>query len=95
VFAVTTGFFLMLALGGHINNLRLSEREPVFMPWLNCFAMLVCWLILGWVFRVELFPTRGTGMSGEKDVKKWYIPWFLIRLTLIAFLIEISLSLSL
>jgi hypothetical protein len=57
--------------------------------------MLVCWMMIGSIFAVELFFAKtNEGLCGDPSVGRKYIPFFLIRSALFAILIEIGFTLS-
>lgn len=88
IFPVTAGFFMILSIAVFINSLRLNQDENIFPLFLNSTFILLVLVMFGVIFSIEIFLTIPLG--GEKDVKFWYIPFFLFKITFLTLLIEIG-----
>ena len=85
---MTAGFFMIFSISAFINSLRLNQDENIFPLFLNSACILLILVMFGVIFSIEIFLT--TPLGGEKDVKFWYIPFFLFKVAILTFLIEIG-----
>ena len=79
---------MILSTAAFINSLRLNQDENFFPLFLNSACILLILLMFGVIFSIEIYLT--TPLGGEKDVKFWYIPFYLFKVAFLTLLIELG-----
>lgn len=102
LFPVGAGFFLVLNISSFISNMLRSSSGGNFKDAWNSVSLLFAFFCIGMVLKAELLPSTSdednqesqATLGGFKDAKRWYIPFFLVKLTVLVLLIEIGISYS-
>lgn len=99
IFPVAAGFFATLFLAAFLNGLRPSDSSESYLlsPCTNSIGLLLCFAAMA-IFFLEFFCARSKELQGQmaglEGAKKWYIPVFLLRLFLVALLLQAAVLLS-